>query len=404
MAASVIDVRTADDVRDVVHRAVQALAEEKLVAFPTETVYGVAASALSDRAVSALLDAKGRGADHPLALAVKSASDVLDFIPDMCPLGRRLARRCWPGPVTLVLDANHPDGLLQQLSETVRRAVCPSGTLGMRVPAHPLIAEVMKLSAGPLLLTSANRTGQPDATLASEVILQLGDQIDLVLDDGQCRYGQPSSVVRVGPKRLDILRAGVVSEASLRQLASLIVLIVCTGNTCRSPMAEVLLRRQMAEKLGCAIGELEDHGVFVTSAGIAAMTGGRPTPEAVAVMGQQGLDLSAHESQPVTQRLVRHADVILAMTRSHRQAISVQWPDAAERTRVLCRNGNDIADPIGGSTELYAPAPTRLRANSENTSPSGTSNRRTRSAQRKVVSVFVKDRIADCDLAMSSKF
>ena len=71
-------------------------------------------------------------------------------------------------------------------------------------------------------------------------------------------------------------------------------------------------------------------------------------------MGERGLDLSAHESQPVTERLVRHADVILAMTRSHRQAIGVQWPDAAERTRVLCRNGNDIADPIGGSKELYA--------------------------------------------------
>jgi protein-tyrosine phosphatase len=94
--------------------------------------------------------------------------------------------------------------------------------------------------------------------------------------------------------------------------------------------------------------------VIITSAGIAAMTGGRPTPEAVAVMADRGLDLTGHESQPVTERLVRHADVILAMTRSHREAIAVQWPSAAERTRILCHNGSDISDPIGGSKELYA--------------------------------------------------
>jgi protein-tyrosine phosphatase len=71
-------------------------------------------------------------------------------------------------------------------------------------------------------------------------------------------------------------------------------------------------------------------------------------------MADRKLDLTRHESQPVTERLVRHADVILAMTRSHREAIAVQWPHAAERSRVLCRNGSDISDPIGGSKELYA--------------------------------------------------
>jgi protein-tyrosine phosphatase len=178
--------------------------------------------------------------------------------------------------------------------------------------------------------------------------------VDLVLDDGRCRYGQPSSVVRIGPGAMDVLRAGVVSDENLRRFASFMVLIVCTGNTCRSPMAEMLLLKRFAERLGCSVDELPQRGVIVVSAGIAAMDGAHPTPEAVAVMSERGLDLSGHASQPVTERLVRHADVILAMTRSHRQAIAAQWPDAAERTRVLCRNGADIADPIGGSKELYA--------------------------------------------------
>jgi len=353
MPPVVIDVKTAEDSRDVVHRAVQALAEGSLVAFPTETVYGLAASARDDQAVTRLIEAKGRRPDHPLTLAVKSADDSLDYVPDMPPLGRRLARRCWPGPVTLVLDDAHPEGLIGRLPEPVQRAISPHGTVGLRVPAHPLILDVLRLLAGPLVLTSANRSGQPDSVTAGEVVASLAEHVQLVLDDGRSQFGQPSSVVRVGEKSLRILRPGVVSASNINSLASFMVLVVCTGNTCRSPMAEVLLRKRIADKLRCRIDEVEDYGVIVNSAGIAAIAGGRPSAEAVRVMADRGLDLSKHKSQPVSDRLVRHADVILAMTRSHREAIVIQWPDAAPRTRTFCRSGDDVTDPIGGNAELY---------------------------------------------------
>jgi len=353
MPPTVIDIRTTDDLRDVVHRAVQALAEGKVVAFPTETVYGLAASALNADAVAALLDAKGRDKNHPLALAIKSADEALDYVPDMPVLGRRLARRCWPGPVTIVMEDNHPQGLLQQLPDSVRQAVCPNGTLGLRVPAHEVILSVLRLLAGPLVLTSANKSGEPDAATAEDVVTNLGDAVELVLDDGQSQYGQPSSVIQVADGEIKILRAGVVTESTLRWLSSLMVLIVCTGNTCRSPMAEVLLKKRIAERLGIEIGELEQRGIVVMSAGIAAMAGAQPTPEAVQVAAQCGLDLSTHESQPLSDRLVRHADEILTMTRSHREAIVIQWPHAADRTHVFCEDGKDISDPIGGPIELY---------------------------------------------------
>ena len=109
MPPVVIDLRSAEDWRDVVHRAVQALAEGGLVAFPTETVYGLAASALDENAVGRLLAAKDRTVAKPLTLAIKSADEARDYAPDMCPLARRLARRCWPGPITLVLDDSHPE-------------------------------------------------------------------------------------------------------------------------------------------------------------------------------------------------------------------------------------------------------------------------------------------------------
>jgi protein-tyrosine phosphatase len=177
--------------------------------------------------------------------------------------------------------------------------------------------------------------------------------VELVLDEGPCRFGQPSSLVRVDEKGLRVLRPGVFSEANLKRLASFMIVLVCTGNTCRSPMAEVLLKQQLARRLGCRMSELEDRGVVVLSAGTAARTGMRAAPEAIAAMRERGLDLSQHESQPLSDRLVRFADVILTMTRGHRQAILEQWPEAEGRVHLLSGGRGDVADPIGGPLELY---------------------------------------------------
>jgi protein-tyrosine phosphatase len=353
MPPTVIDVRAAEDSRDVVHRAVQALAEGRLVAFPTETVYGLAASALDSRAVDRLMEVKGRPADQPLTLAIKSAEEARDYVPDLCPLAQRLARRCWPGPITLVVDDSHPESLVRRLPETVRKIVSPAQAVGLRVPGHPVILDVLRMLAGPLVLSSANRSGHPAAITAQEVLHTLGNDIELILDDGPCRFGQPSSVVRVRGNQYEVLRSGVVPETTLRRLSSVMVLFVCTGNTCRSPMAEVLCCDILARRLGCETDEIEDHGVIVMSAGLAAIMGGRAAPEAVHTLAQRGLDLSNHETQPLTEPLVRHADLIYTMTRSHREAIVAEWPSAAERTVLLRRDGADISDPIGGPLERY---------------------------------------------------
>jgi len=354
MPPIVIDIRSAEDTRDVVHRAVQALVEGQLVAFPTETVYGLAASALNEAAVERLVEAKHRREAQPLALAIKGLEEAIDYVPDMSPLGHRLARRCWPGPVTLVLEDRHPDSLVTQLPLGVQRAVVPQGSIGLRVPAHPIVLEVLRLLPGPLALSSANRGGQPDAVTAEEAVSALGDDVQLVLDDGRSRYGQPSSVVEISDAEIHVLREGVVSEPTIRRLSSLIVLLVCTGNTCRSPMAEQICRHLIAQRLGCRDEALEDRGVIVASAGISAMLGGPPSPEAQQVMQQRGLDLSRHATQPLTEALVRHADIILTMTRGHREAIVSQWPAAAKRTKLLRRDRGDVADPIGGPLPQYA--------------------------------------------------
>jgi protein-tyrosine phosphatase len=251
------------------------------------------------------------------------------------------------------VDNRHNDGLIEQLPKAVRDLVVPNGTIGLRVPANDVSQDVMRMLTGPIVLTSANRSGSPDAVTAEEVVQEVGEDVAIVLDDGPCRYGQPSSVVRVKDNHFEMLREGVVAETTLRRLASVIVLFVCTGNTCRSPMAELLMRARLAECMGCKLDELEEHGVLVMSAGIAAAPGCPPSSEAVQVMHEKGLDLTRHEAQPLTDQLVAHADLILAMTQSHLQSIVERWPSAADRTRLLMPTREDVCDPIGQPIGAY---------------------------------------------------
>jgi protein-tyrosine-phosphatase len=235
----------------------------------------------------------------------------------------------------------------------VRNAVAPNGEIGLRVPAHSVVLDVLHMLAGPIVLTSANRSGEQPAVTAQEAMRSLGNHVALVLDDGPCRYGQASTVVRAGVNGIDCLREGVVPRSALDRLSSMLIVIVCTGNTCRSPMAEAIMRRQTAERLGCKVEELEQRGVMITSAGLAAAPGGGAAPEAIEVMREHGLDISRHESQPLTEKLIRHADVILTLTSAHRQSIVRRWPEAAVRTLTLRTDDGDVEDPIGGPPEVY---------------------------------------------------
>ena len=343
---------TGDDSRDAVHRAVEALAAGGLVALPTETVYGIAAIALDQQAVASLVAAKQRSSNQPVALAVASAESVLDYVPSMSPLAERLARRGWPGPLTLVLSVDHPDSAVNQLPEAVRDLVSPGGTTGFRVPDNDAALSVLQLSAGPQVLSSANLHGEPPARDGKQAAL-MGDCLSLVLDDGPSRYQESSTVIRVEENQWSMLREGVFREEQIRAMAGLMVLCVCTGNTCRSPMAEVLLKKRLADYHGCPFDQLRENGIMVMSAGVHAMPGSRASREAELVIADRDLDLSGHVSRPVDNQLIRFADHIWTMTRGHRDLLVKHWPEVADRVQVLDPEGGDVSDPIGGSTEQY---------------------------------------------------
>jgi len=352
MPPLVIEIQTTDDIRDVVHRAVQSLAEGQLVAFPSETIYAIAASALNGTAVERLAEIKQRPDDDPFGLAIKSASEALDFAPTMSALAKRLARRCWPGPTRLVLPTAG-GSLADRLPEETRKWVCPDGEIGLRVPAHSILLDVLRMTIGPVVLSSATRPGKPDSHYAKDVVNLFGDDISLVLDDGPARFKQRSTIVRVIENQFEIAHQGIVSEKNVARFASVMILFICTGNTCRSPMAEILCKKLIAENLGCEKSELESNGVVIQSAGLAAMPGSPPSKESVLIMDEVGLDLTRHQSQPLSQQMLADADHVFCMTSSHLHAIQSQWPESADRVSLLCMDQSDVPDPIGGTVEHY---------------------------------------------------
>lgn len=186
----------------VLEGAVRCLSEGGLVAFPTDTLYGLAAAASNDRAVKRLFEVKGRAPDMALPILIRSIDDADVVATDIAPAARILMEAFWPGGLTLVLR-RHPR--FRSL------ALAGGETVALRVPDHPVALELMRRLREPITGTSANLSGLPGPRTAEEVRRQLGDRVDLIVDGGPCPGGIESTVVdcTVDPPRL--LRQGAVS-------------------------------------------------------------------------------------------------------------------------------------------------------------------------------------------------
>jgi len=186
-------------------RAIEVLKAGGLVAFPTDTVYGLAALPWDVDAVVRLYEAKQRPPDRPIPLLLSDASQ-LSRVATLPPRFRRLLARLWPGGLTLVLPK----------TKMVPGVISASPTVAVRVPDLPLTRNLIREAGGVLAVTSANISGQPSPITAQEVKEQLGNRIDLILDGGPCWGGVPSSILDCTVSPPLLLRHGVVPEAALR--------------------------------------------------------------------------------------------------------------------------------------------------------------------------------------------
>jgi L-threonylcarbamoyladenylate synthase len=192
-----------------VAEAAAALRAGGLVAFPTETVYGLGAMALDPGALARVYAAKGRPASHPLIAHVLGEDDAKALAADWPELASRLARAFWPGPLTLVVER----------AAGVPSAVSGGGpTIAVRVPAHAVARALIAALGAPIAAPSANRYQSLSPTTAAHVVKQLGDAVDLVLDGGACEAGIESTVIDVRGATPRVLRPGAASMARLRAL------------------------------------------------------------------------------------------------------------------------------------------------------------------------------------------
>jgi protein-tyrosine phosphatase len=312
--------------------AADVLGAGRLVVFPTDTGYAVGADARHPAAVERARSC----ASGALEVALRGPASARDWAPGLGEVGLRLARRFWPGPLALEPADGVAHGLAGRLPEPVRRLVCPEGPVRLRAPGHEAVLTTLRHLDGPLVLAPVEGlAGAPD----------------LFIHDGPARPG-PSTVVRVQGGAWRIVQPGTVSEEQVRRQATCLVVFVCTGNTCRSPMAEALFKKRLADRLGCTVADLLGRGYQVVSAGVAADSGGPAAGEAVVTARRYGADLSGHASRALSPELAAQADQLVAMTHGHLRALLDHYPRLGARPRLL-RPGADVADPVGQSQEVY---------------------------------------------------
>ncbi|MFH0790651.1 MAG: L-threonylcarbamoyladenylate synthase [Candidatus Omnitrophota bacterium] len=318
------DLRTAADV----------IRNGGLVIIPTETVYGIAANMLNSDTIRRLAEIKQRPKDKPFSLLISDKETVEDYAVNIPVSAYKLIDKFWPGPLTLILKSKE------------------NGTIGMRMPDNEIALEIIVKAGVPVVCPSANLSGRPAPVDFEDAMKDLDGLVDLAIDSGRVSLGLESSVVDLSTGSLSVLREAALKKTEIEKTAKKkIVLFVCTGNSCRSVMAQAQLSKKLRERNRFDVG--------VLSAGIMMFAGSGATDATKEILRREGMDVSGHRSQKVDREMLRKSDFILVMEHLHEQRILEMAPELKNRVFLLKEfakisgNNLDIADPIANSLEFY---------------------------------------------------
>jgi tRNA threonylcarbamoyl adenosine modification protein (Sua5/YciO/YrdC/YwlC family) len=327
--------------REALHRAAEAARRGEVVAFPTDTVYGLGTSALSREGVARLYRIKGRSPDKPLPLLVDSIEAAGRWVV-WTPSAQALARRFWPGGLTLVLKASAAGRELANVQ---------GETVAVRVPDHPVTLALLEASQAPWAQTSANESGQPPLADGSAVARRFAGALAMAIDSGAA-VGRESSVVDATCEPPRMLREGLIPASAILAAAEppRRWLFVCTGNSCRSVMAEFLLGR-LARRRGLELS--------ARSCGVAADPGFSIPAGVRAALRARGIEEVQHVPTPVSRELLDWAETVLVMEARQRSLLLGLFPDCADKVHTLnalagLPGPEDVADPIGRSDAVYS--------------------------------------------------
>ena len=342
---TVLDWSPAVDPSPFAREVADALAAGAVAVLPGDAGY-VALVNPAAPAAAAHLETLAGPADEPPAVFAYGPDDAARLGLDVPLAARRLMLRAWPAPLTIALSAERAT-FPGEWPEAVRRRLAGGGRVRFRCPDHPLTDAVLPALAAPAVVAE---TFLPTA---AAVLYRLGDAVGAAADAGDRPTEARPTEVFATEAGWEITRPGAFGRDEVEKLAARVVLFVCTGNTCRSPLAEGLAKAMLAERLGCGVDDLPARGFWLLSAGVATYGGGPATPESVEAGADLGADLRAHRSRPVNPPLLAAADDVIAMTRGHADALAYRFPGVGPAPRLLAADGGDVDDPIGAGPDVY---------------------------------------------------
>lgn len=337
MKTKIIQVHPEFPDTDVISQCAHVIRKGGLVIFPTETVYGIAADYSNPTAMRRLRRIKERPDDKPFSLLISQTNLISNYAVFEGASLYKLMHAFWPGPLTIVLpDKNHP-----------------GKTVGIRMPDNIVALKLVQESRCPIAAPSANRKGESPPTTCAEALAALDGEVELAIDGGAAEIGRGSTVVDITQKAPVVLREGSITREDIQKtIDRKNILFVCTGNSCRSVMAEYLLKQ--------TLGERDD--VAVHSAGTGVFLHSTASHETISVLRERGIDATRHMSQPINSILLRQSDLIFVMTTMHRMQVLDRAPDIEKRIYLMKEfiddpagghHNMDIPDPMGGTHAAY---------------------------------------------------
>jgi tRNA threonylcarbamoyl adenosine modification protein (Sua5/YciO/YrdC/YwlC family) len=307
-----------------------------LVVFPTETVYGIAADFSNPQAMKRLREVKNRKDEKPFSILISQVGLISNYTYTTDPKLFKLIDACWPGPLTVVVPSKEE-----------------GKTIGVRMPDHPIALRLVQDSQCTIAAPSANLEGKDPPSTCAEALRDLDGIVDIAIDGGTARIGAGSSVIDMTKNPPEVLRGGVITQQDVERIINKkTVLFICTGNSCRSVMAEYLLKSVLQGR--------KDVEVF--SAGTSVFLQSTASSETIAVLAEEGIDASRHLARPMNTVMLKKADLIIVMTRGHRDQVIERVPGAEKKIYLLkefidrptgADENIDIPDPIGKPRYLY---------------------------------------------------
>ena len=199
MTAQILNLKNPDTYRENIKIAAQALRTGRIVAFPTETVYGLGVCADNNVAIDNLYHVKQRSRDKKLSIMIARPEDIKKYVKQIPPIAEKLISAFWPGPLTIIFELDD------------------NSTVGLRNPDNRVIRDLIKAVEIPIASTSANISGRPPAINAQQVLINFSDKIDVVIDDGPAEAGTPSTIVKIWDDTFKIIRHGVIEKERLNR-------------------------------------------------------------------------------------------------------------------------------------------------------------------------------------------